>query len=572
MKKFICMAVMAAILAANANAAEITEVKKNIVDSEVTVSVSEYNPEETLNIRVLYPGVTALNDGRQTNTIAWIGETVTDSEGKGTFTLKMPQSTNGEIIDFLLDITDENGGKISKTLKYIDNNGLAEAVKNVKSAQNAETALNEITAKAEAVEIEFIPPWKELSQSSKNKVAEAFYAVRNGFSEFDEMVAELNYQILQAALSEAESETAFSALFDAYKYMFDDALFDEIYNEMSDSISAEFRAIFYNARKELDGSREAFGYTMREAVLKSEIKKLDRNAPLIKILSDYSDVITHYDGKMDSYMKRFKSADGEKQLEVCNALLEKRASDMQTVCSIIKDTLDGKGTSSGGGSSSSSGGGSGSSGSGKKTGGYSTNVPYVPDKTQEIKFDDLSEGHYAYGAVRYLVSKGVVNGYEENGRKLFKTDNAISREEFVKMVLTAFGFDVNKNAENRFSDVKSGDWFEAYVNTASELGIINGISETKFGTGENISREDMCTLIYRAMLKKGIAAGEYGTGKEFSDETDIADYALNAVKALKNAGAVNGDENGNFRPSASAARGETAKVLYKILTFGGMAE
>ena len=209
MKKFICMAGMAAILAANANAAEITEVKKNIVDSEVTVSVSEYNPEETLNIRVLYPGVTALNDGRQTNTIAWIGETVTDSEGKGTFTLKMPQSTNGEIIDFLLDITDENGGKISKTLKYIDNNGLAEAVRNVKSAQNAETALNEITAKAEAVEIEFIPPWKELSQSSKNKVAEAFYAVRNGFSEFDEMVAELNYRILQAALSEAESETAF---------------------------------------------------------------------------------------------------------------------------------------------------------------------------------------------------------------------------------------------------------------------------------------------------------------------------------------------------------------------------
>ena len=39
---------------------------------------------------------------------------------------------------------------------------------------------------------------------------------------------------------------------------------------------------------------------------------------------------------------------------------------------------------------------------------------------------------------------------------------------------------------------------------AVELGIIEGISDTEFGTGISITREDMAVMIYRSMEKIGI--------------------------------------------------------------------
>lgn len=571
MKKAIALITTALMLMSfAASAAEITGIEKDIAGAAVTVKGSGYAAGEKVSMRILYPNVETVADGKQTGTIAWWGNATADEAGNITITAGMPADTNKQIVEFALDITDASGNKMTKVLKWMDNGGLIETVSNIKNATSADVAMNEIIAKADALEIIFITPWNSFNEVQKGNVAAAVYKIRKSFNDFNDVIAEVDYNILQEALKSAQLQTEFFGLLDTYNNMLDAALFDETYNGMNNVIKGDFEAKLFNMRSRLDGSCDTFKYTFKEAVLTAEIAKLDRNAPLIKVLNDYADVLINKDSSMTAVMNSFKTVTEEKQLEVCDALLEARTSNLTDICNIIKNTMNKKEESSGTSSGIS---GSGSSGSGKKTGGYSISGAVVTppaDQTEEIKpatveFSDMSTSHYAYESVRYLTEKGIINGYSENGRSEFRPDADMTREEFVKMVFLAFGFELQQD-EYGFTDVASESWYAPYVNTAAKLGIVNGTGDGKFGVGTEITREQMCTVIYRIALQKQINLVNINNAGAFWDDNSISDYAKEAVKALKAAEIISGDENGNFNPDANATRANAAKVLYGIIT------
>ena len=56
---------------------------------------------------------------------------------------------------------------------------------------------------------------------------------------------------------------------------------------------------------------------------------------------------------------------------------------------------------------------------------------------------------------------------------------------------------------------------------------------------------------------------------DFADADKIADYAREAVAAMKKSGIVGGYEDNTFRPENGATRAETAKILCGIMNNGG---
>ena len=50
----------------------------------------------------------------------------------------------------------------------------------------------------------------------------------------------------------------------------------------------------------------------------------------------------------------------------------------------------------------------------------------------------MQESHWAYGAVKALKEKGVISGYADGS---FAPDRTVTREEFVKMIVTAFSLE-----------------------------------------------------------------------------------------------------------------------------------
>lgn len=224
----------------------------------------------------------------------------------------------------------------------------------------------------------------------------------------------------------------------------------------------------------------------------------------------------------------------------------------------IKSSNSGSPSSSGG----NRGGGSGGSIGGTKT--YPTVVSDTDNKDIELNyyvFDDLDSVEWAREPICKLAEMGVLRGKEY---RLFYPNDNITREEFVKMLTVAYKLNI-ENKTAKFTDVNADDWFMPYVAAALENGIVNGVSDDMFGTGQNITRQDLAVMAYNAALKNGVEFNTEGVQK-FSDDDKISDYAKTAVYALRSQDIVNGIDGKNFAPQDTASRAEAAKILYALIS------
>ncbi len=237
--------------------------------------------------------------------------------------------------------------------------------------------------------------------------------------------------------------------------------------------------------------------------------------------------------------------------------------DVKTFVDAVKDALETDSTSGGGASNPSvipgTGTGAGSFGGGG--GGASLIQGSNPGQTtaENEVFSDLAEYGWAAEAIKELVEADVVSG---TGNGKFEPGREITREEFVKLICEAFGFDSN-GATVQFEDVKSNDWFAPYIAAAVERKIILGISDTLFGTGVQITREDMAVIIYRAVMAAGRQLS--GDGINFADENDASEYAKKPIRILADNGIINGIGDDRFAPKRNAYRAEAAVIIHRCV-------
>ena len=178
---------------------------------------------------------------------------------------------------------------------------------------------------------------------------------------------------------------------------------------------------------------------------------------------------------------------------------------------------------------------------------------------QTTAFSDLGGYEWANEAIAYMKVQGIINGV---GNDLFAPGTSVKREEFAKMIVLAF--DIKADAQKvDFDDVQKNSWYAPYVAAASDKGIIKGMSNSLFGVGDNITREDMAVMCYRAIQSEGIEIATKRSKPNFSDS--ISDYAVDAVNELYRAEIINGTGEGRFGAKAGATRAEAAKLLYEIL-------
>ena len=187
--------------------------------------------------------------------------------------------------------------------------------------------------------------------------------------------------------------------------------------------------------------------------------------------------------------------------------------------------------------------------------------PYVETPPQNEGFLDMDDTLWAKTAVDTLYERGIINGKGENK---FCPSDIVKREEFLKMVVEALNIVGISEDKKEFSDVDKSAWYSHYVDTGLGTGIINGISESEFGVGKPITRQDMATILYRA-IKYGEVSLYSVTDTDFTDKSDISGYALEAVEALASAKVINGMGDGSFMPNKTATRAEAAVMLYNLL-------
>lgn len=184
----------------------------------------------------------------------------------------------------------------------------------------------------------------------------------------------------------------------------------------------------------------------------------------------------------------------------------------------------------------------------------------LPTETAETEFSDVPSAHWAYESVNALYKKGIING---RGNGVFSPDDSVTRSEAVKMIVLAINVKNTDNNTVSFADLSEDDWEYDYVLRGVRAGIIKGKEDNTFGGNDNITRQDMCVMIYRAMLNAGYELPKGDS--DFSDSEQISDYAADAINALVSGKIISGIGGGLFDPLASATRAQAAKMIYGVI-------
>ena len=108
-----------------------------------------------------------------------------------------------------------------------------------------------------------------------------------------------------------------------------------------------------------------------------------------------------------------------------------------------------------------------------------------------------------------------------------------------------------------------GHWAEWYIATASARQLVQGYGENTFGPDDHIAREQMASMVARALNL--VAPVAFDLADLFSDHSSVSDWAAVPVAAAVEAGVMKGYEDGTFRPAATATRAEAATVLLRAL-------
>ncbi|MCI9625398.1 MAG: hypothetical protein HFI90_01305 [Clostridia bacterium] len=217
----------------------------------------------------------------------------------------------------------------------------------------------------------------------------------------------------------------------------------------------------------------------------------------------------------------------------------------------------------GGGTGGPSGGGSGGR-PGSSSGGdyYATtdnNTGYVPNQTAPtVGFTDLDTVPWAAESILTLCSMNIISA--DNA---YRPLDSITREEFVKLLVELLHLPSDETACT-FTDAEDGAWYTSYLAAAQKAGIINGNPDGSFGIGNQISRQDMAVMAYRAIAAAGKTLQEKQQAESFSDADSISDYALEAVLKMQQAGVISGVGNNLFAPGNSANRAEAAVMIYRL--------
>lgn len=125
----------------------------------------------------------------------------------------------------------------------------------------------------------------------------------------------------------------------------------------------------------------------------------------------------------------------------------------------------------------------------------------------------------------------------------------ITREEFAEVVMKLYEktteFIPELKVPNPFTDTKNTEILKAY-----QIGITTGTSATTFDPNKLINREQVATMLSRA-IRVMVPTADFSTdgAPTFKDESSISIWALEHVKYMSKIGIIKGSD-GNFMPKA----------------------
>ena len=177
-------------------------------------------------------------------------------------------------------------------------------------------------------------------------------------------------------------------------------------------------------------------------------------------------------------------------------------------------------------------------------------------------FTDVTEDDWFYDAVRYVYERGLMTGTTAT---MFSPDTTTTRG-MIATILYRIAGEPDVGTTNPFTDVTAGEYYTNAVIWAAENGLVTGYGDSRFGPDDEITREQMATILfnYIEMIGKG-PQGAWMIRLDYADVADISEWAFSAVAFLTIKNIIQGKPGRLFDPQGNATRAEAATILMRFL-------
>lgn len=173
-------------------------------------------------------------------------------------------------------------------------------------------------------------------------------------------------------------------------------------------------------------------------------------------------------------------------------------------------------------------------------------------------FVDVPDTAWFAKGVKYCKDKGIMSGIDATH---FDPNGNCTRGQMAAVMYRACGSPDIKDSEMspKFKDVKAGAFYEKAVYWCRNEGIMSGYDAEKFGPDDNITREQIVTILWRYLDSPEV------TAEDFADKDQIASYAQSAVSWARRTGVVAGKDGNVFDPKGLLTRAQMAAIFQRFL-------
>ncbi len=188
--------------------------------------------------------------------------------------------------------------------------------------------------------------------------------------------------------------------------------------------------------------------------------------------------------------------------------------------------------------------------------------PSKPEQPGKTTYVDVVSGSWYEEAVNYVTEKGLFNG---TSATTFGPNDSTSRAMLATVIHRLAGTPAAPAVT--FKDVAAGKWYTDGIAWSAANGVVNGYSAEQFGPMDNITREQLATMLYRYAVKCGydVSVGEDTNILSYTDAADVSEFAVAAMQWAVGSGVVQGSGSA-LSPKAPASRAEVAMMLMRFCT------
>lgn len=176
------------------------------------------------------------------------------------------------------------------------------------------------------------------------------------------------------------------------------------------------------------------------------------------------------------------------------------------------------------------------------------------DETIENPFTDVTEDSYYYESVLWAVENGITNGVSSTK---FGVGQDCTRAQAVTFLWRANGCPEPETTTTTFTDVSKDSYYYKAVLWAIENGITSGTGKTTFSPDASVTRGQFVTFLHRAEGKP-----ESIIENPFTDVNESS-YYYDAVLWAVESGITHGTSADKFNPDAVCTREQIVTFLWR---------